>query len=163
MLLYVLVCVACMLLPCVGFVCFWPLLSVITSTFDTTQCSCWGRVRALRTLTTPRATTPRSKMILLRRKLAFGRSRLSRIDPPACALPQGGARVHLCSERASVISSAVMRDTKEPPGHPGLFYREWRYHSRILKGSLTGLTVSYLKVTYCRHPTWTLEAVPKRR
>ena len=121
MLLYVRVCVACMPLPCVGFVCFRPLLSVITSTFDTTQCSCWGRVRALRTLTTPRATTLRSKRILLRRKLTFGRSRLSRIDPPACALPQGGARVHLCSERASVISSAVMRDTKEPPGHPGLF------------------------------------------
>ena len=35
--LYVRVCVACMLPRCVGFVCFWPLLSVITSTFDTTQ------------------------------------------------------------------------------------------------------------------------------
>ena len=115
------VCVACMLPPCVGFVCFRPLLSVITSTFDTTQSPCWGRVGALRTPTTPCATTPRSKRILLLLKLAFGRSRLSRIDPTARALPQGGARNHLCSERASVISSAVMRDTKEPPGHPGLF------------------------------------------
>ena len=56
-----------------------------------------------------------------RRKLAFGRSLLSGIDPPRALSPREAHRVPQSESCESVISPAVMRDTKEPPGHPGLF------------------------------------------